>query len=291
MERVSSKSELRSAVAEARADGKTIGFVPTMGALHEGHLSLVRTACERTDLVVVSIFVNPTQFAPGEDFERYPRQIEADMELLGAEGVELVFTPSPDAMYAREAQVTVDPGPLARRWEGAIRPGHFAGVATVVSKLLNIVRPDIAFFGEKDYQQLKVVQRMALDLDLGAGIVGVPIVRDPDGLALSSRNAYLSAGERAAALALPAALEAAAESLAAGERDGEVLAGAMRSAAASRAGDALELDYAAVVDAETLEPLARVESAARAIIAGRVGATRLIDNRALVAPQAGGIPE
>ena len=287
IERVASKGELRSAVAEIRREGKTIGFVPTMGALHDGHLALVRAARERADVVAVSIFVNPTQFAPGEDFERYPRRVEADLELLDAEGVSLAFTPSVETMYAEDAQVTVEPGPLAVRWEGEVRPGHFAGVATVVAKLLNMVRPDVAFFGEKDYQQLKIVQRMARDLDLGAVIVGVPIVRDADGLALSSRNAYLSAEERATALALPEALEAAAQALAWGETGGEALAQRMRETVAERAGGAIALDYAAVVDAETLEHLPRVAGIARAIVAGRLGATRLIDNCALVAPEAG----
>ncbi len=282
IERIASKSEVRSAIAEARREGKTIGLVPTMGALHEGHLSLVRAAAARTDLVAVSIFVNPTQFAPGEDFERYPRRIEADLELLEAEGVEIAFTPSVDVMYGTGAQVTVDPGPLATRWEGEIRPGHFSGMATVVAKFLNVVRPDLAFFGEKDFQQLRIVERMVADLDLGVGVVACPIIRDRHGLALSSRNAYLTDDERSAALALPAALEAAAAALAWGEASGAALEAAMRAAVAEHAGDAVSLDYAAVVDPETLEPLALVDRRARAIIAGRVGATRLLDNCQLV---------
>lgn len=282
IERIASKSEVRSAIAEARREGKTIGLVPTMGALHEGHLSLVRAAAARTDLVAVSIFVNPTQFAPGEDFERYPRRIEADLELLEAEGVEIAFTPSVDVMYGTGAQVTVDPGPLATRWEGEIRPGHFSGMATVVAKFLNVVRPDLAFFGEKDFQQLRIVERMVADLDLGVGVVACPIIRDRHGLALSSRNAYLTDDERSAALALPAALEAAAAALAWGEASGAALEATMRAAVAEHAGDAVSLDYAAVVDPETLEPLALVDRRARAIIAGRVGATRLLDNCQLV---------
>jgi len=278
IERIASKAEVRSAIAQAKREGKTVGLVPTMGALHAGHISLVHAACERTDLVVVSVFVNPTQFGPGEDFERYPRDIDGDIAMLAAEGVEIVFAPSTEAMYGAGALVGVDPGPLARRWEGEVRPGHFTGVATVVAKLLGIVRPDLAFFGEKDYQQLAIVRRMALDLDLGTGIVGCPIVRDRDGLALSSRNAFLSAEERAAALALPAALEAAAEALAWGEVGGEALGEAMRAAVAAHSPGAVALDYAAVVDAETLEPLAVVDRSARAIVAGRVGATRLLDN-------------
>jgi len=283
IERIASKAEIRAAIAEARREGKRVGFVPTMGALHDGHLSLVRAACARTDFVVASVFVNPTQFGPGEDFEAYPRRVDGDLEMLGAEGVELAFTPSTEEMYAGGAQVTIDPGPLAARWEGEVRPEHFSGMATIVAKLINVVRPDLAFFGDKDYQQLQIVKRMVHDLDLGVGIVGCPIVRDSHGLALSSRNAYLSAEARRDALALPEALEAAARALAWGERDGAALESAMREAVAERAGDAVALDYAAIVDPDTLEPLARVERTARALIAGRVGDTRLIDNCQLTA--------
>ena len=286
MQTVNRLDPLRNAITALREDGP-LALVPTMGALHEGHLSLVRAACARTDLVVVSIFVNPTQFGPGEDFERYPRQIEADLNLLDSEGVEIAFTPSVQGMYGDGPQVTVDPGPLANRWEGEVRPGHFDGMATVVAKLFNIVRPDLAFFGEKDYQQLKIIQRMNRDLDLGLGVIGCPIVREHDGLALSSRNAYLSADERTSALALAEALEAAASALAWGQSSGGELEAAMRDAAKQRSDGAVELDYAAVVDAETLEPLAVVDRPARAIIAGRVGRTRLIDNCPL-APPAGG---
>ncbi|NTW28780.1 MAG: pantoate--beta-alanine ligase [Coriobacteriia bacterium] len=279
MLRIDSKDEVRSAIAEARRQGRAVALVPTMGALHEGHLSLVEAACARGGLVVVSIFVNPTQFLPGEDFEKYPRRIETDLELLGASGVEFVFTPSAEEMYGADAQVTVSPGPLAQRWEGAMRPGHFDGVATVVTKLLCIVRPDFAFFGEKDYQQLQIVRHMNRDLDLGVEVVGCPTVRDADGLALSSRNAYLSAEERQTALALPHALEAAALALVGGERDVHALEAVMLAVALGHPD--LVLDYAAVVDAATLEPLSQVDRPARAIIAGRVGATHLIDNLAL----------
>lgn len=284
IERIASKLEMRSAIGEARREGKTVGFVPTMGALHAGHLSLVQAASERTDLVVVSIFVNPTQFAPGEDFERYPRRVDDDVKLLQAEGVDLVFTPTAETMYDDDAVVTVDPGPLAKRWEGEVRPGHLTGVATVVAKLLNIVRPDLAFFGEKDFQQLAVVKRMALDLDLGARIVGCPTVRSEDGLALSSRNAFLSPQDRHHALALSTALESAAQALAWGEFSGEALDFAMRDAAAARAPGAMTLDYAAVVDPETLEPVVTVDRPVRALIAGRVGSVRLIDNCLLTPP-------
>jgi pantoate--beta-alanine ligase len=319
IERVGSKEEVHQAVAEAKREGKTIGFVPTMGALHEGHLSLIRTACRRTGFVVVSVFVNPTQFGPGEDFAAYPRDVDRDLELMSAEGVDLIFTPSVEEMYGTSAGtestgpaasagaarssdaedhteddavdrfeddarsgVTVDPGVLARRWEGEIRPHHFRGVATVVAKLLNIVGPDLAFFGEKDYQQLVVVKRMVRDLDVAASIVGCPIVRDCDGLALSSRNAYLTSAERCLALSLPRALDAAAEALAWGEVSGPGLNTIMREVVEHEAG--VMLDYAAVVDPETLEPLETVTDSARAIIAARVGRTRLIDNAELKVP-------
>jgi pantoate--beta-alanine ligase len=277
IERLGSKIEVRSAVAEARREGRKIGFVPTMGALHEGHLSLVRAARVRTDFIVVSIFVNPTQFGPEEDFEAYPRDLDADIAALSAEGVDIVFTPTTEAMYGRHATVTVEPGDLASRWEGETRPGHLTGVATIVAKLLNVVRPDLAFFGEKDYQQLQVVRKVAEDLDLAVGIIGCPTVRETDGLALSSRNAYLSAEQRADALALSEALDAAAHTLAWGERDARALEAAMVQTVASRGGR-VELDYAAVVDAATLKPLDCVGEPARALIAARLGSTRLIDN-------------
>jgi pantoate--beta-alanine ligase len=287
IERIASKSEMRSAVAEARREGKTVGLVPTMGALHRGHLSLVDAARERTDIVAVSIFVNPTQFAPGEDFDSYPRRVDEDVAMLGAQGVDLVFTPSVETMYDGEPIVTVNPGALANRWEGEVRPGHLTGVATVVTKLFSIVRPDLAFFGEKDFQQLALIKRMARDLDLGVGVVGCPTVRDADGLALSSRNAYLSAEDRDHALAFSQALEAAAQALAWGERDGATLDFIMREASAARAPGALTLDYAAIVDPDTLEPIATVDRPARALIAGRVGKTRLIDNCRLIPPPGG----
>jgi len=282
MERVTSKEECRQALAQARREAKTIALVPTMGALHQGHLSLVRAACKRADYTAVSIFVNPTQFGPGEDFAAYPRDLEHDLELLRAEGVDLLFTPTTEVMYAADAQVTVDPGPLATRWEGEVRPGHFAGVATVVAKLLNIVRPDVAFFGEKDYQQLRVVERMVRDLDLAVGIVPCEIVRERDGLAMSSRNVRLSPEERAQAVGLCEALEAAVRAVAWGERSGEALAACMAQEVAAR--PLVTLDYAAVVDPHTLEPVDTVTGPARAIIAAKVGPVRLIDNAALVPP-------
>ena len=229
MERVVSKEEVRQAVLAARREGKRIALIPTMGALHEGHLSLVRAACERADYVAVSIFVNPTQFGPGEDFEAYPRDLEHDMQLLKAEGADLLFTPTTASMYAADAQVEVIPGPLGELWEGAIRPGHFGGVCTVVSKLLNIVQPDLAFFGEKDFQQLTIIKRMVCDLDAAVRVVPCPIIREPDGLALSSRNAYLSPEERRAATVLYRALRTAETLALGGERDIALLTDAMRA--------------------------------------------------------------
>lgn len=280
MELLGSKDEVRQAVSAARREGKRIALVPTMGALHEGHLSLVRAACTRADYVIVSIFVNPTQFAPGEDFEAYPRDLDGDSAVLRAEGADIVFTPTASVMYAADAQVTVDPGPLAGVLEGVTRPTHFRGVCTVVAKLFSIVQPDLAFFGEKDYQQLAVVKRMARDLDLPVRVVGCPTVREPDGLAMSSRNAYLSAEERVAAPVLYRALRTAETLALDGEKDAGLLADAMRECIA--ADPLASLDYALVADAVTLEPLdALGEMPARALVAARIGGTRLIDNIAL----------
>lgn len=279
MERVVSKEEVRQAVLAARREGKRIALVPTMGALHAGHLSLVQAACNRADYVAVSIFVNPTQFGPGEDFEAYPRDLDHDLEVLRAEGVDLVFTPSTDAMYAANAEVTVDPGPLGVRWEGAVRPGHFNGVCTVVAKLFSIVQPDLAFFGDKDFQQLAIVRRMVRDLDLPVKVIGCPIVRESDGLALSSRNVYLSHEERVAATVLYRALRSTETLALGGERDASALAEAMRALIADE--PLASLDYAAVVDPDTLQPLEALGTPARAIVAAKIGTTRLIDNLAL----------
>ncbi|MDH4139152.1 MAG: pantoate--beta-alanine ligase [Coriobacteriia bacterium] len=282
MERVVSPAEARQAIAEARREAKTIGLVPTMGALHEGHLALVRASCRRAGYTAVSIFVNPTQFGEGEDFDAYPRDMARDLELLAAEGVDLVFTPGVEHMYPAGSSIAVDPGDLAERWEGAIRPAHFRGVATVVAKLFNITTPDLAFFGEKDYQQLKIVQRMAADLDMAVTVVGCPIVRDQDGVALSSRNAYLTGEEAAQAIALCEALEAAAEAVAWGERDAAAVEQTMAEEVS--AFRLVELDYAVVVDPRTLEQVTRIEGPTRALIAVTLGDTRLIDNAALEPP-------
>ncbi len=279
MERLASKQEVRQAVAEARREGKRVALVPTMGALHEGHLSLVRAASERADYTIVSVFVNPTQFGAGEDFAAYPRDLDRDEDLLEAEDVDIVFSPTPEIMYAPDAQVTVHPGPLGVVLEGVTRPTHFTGVCTVVAKLLSIALPDLAFFGEKDYQQLAVVRLMARDLDLPVKIVGCPIIRECDGLALSSRNVYLTAEERAAAPVLYRALRTAETLVLDGERDARVVADAMRETVAAE--PLAVLDYAEVVDSRTLEPLTVLDRPSRGLVAARVGSTRLIDNISL----------
>ncbi|WHT19841.1 pantoate--beta-alanine ligase [Crossiella sp. CA-258035] len=267
-----SPEELGKVTRALRATGRKVNLVPTMGALHEGHRALIRRARRIPGTVTaVSIFVNPLQFGPEEDFHRYPRPLEADLDACREEGVDLVFNPAPEAMYGTGAGVTVHPGPLGAELEGAVRPGHFAGVLTVVAKLLNIVRPDYAFFGEKDYQQFVLVKRMVADLNLESAIVGVPIVRDHDGLALSSRNAYLSEDERRAALAIPAALAAGA--MAGPEGPAAILAAAR---AAVEAESGLSLDYLELRSRD-LGP-APENGKARLLIAARAGRTRLLDN-------------
>lgn len=281
VESIASKNSMRSAVATLKRLGKTIALVPTMGALHEGHLALVRAAAERADVVVVSVFVNPLQFGVGEDFDRYPRKLDADRDQLRALGVDFLFSPSVEEMYGAGTQTTVVPGGVADRWEGERRPGHFEGVATVVMKLLNIVRPDLAFFGEKDYQQVAVVKNLVTDLDMGVRIVTVPTVRDADGLARSSRNVYLSADDRKVALAIPRALDAARAAIDSGERD--MLALVSRSIESLKSAG-VGVDYVAIVDPTSLEPVDTLGSGetARMLIAGDVGKVRLIDNAALV---------
>ncbi|MCZ2830062.1 pantoate--beta-alanine ligase [Modestobacter sp. VKM Ac-2986] len=250
-------------------------LVPTMGALHEGHRTLVRAARERGGSVVVSVFVNPTQFGPGEDFDRYPRTWDADLAALAAEGADLVFHPPVDEVYPPGAVgVTVHPGPLGDVLEGAVRPGHFAGVLTVVAKLFGLVRPDVAVFGEKDYQQLTLIRAMARELALGVDVVGVPTVREDDGMALSSRNRYLSAEQRATAAALSAALRAGA---AAGPSGADAVLTAARAVLAG-APD-LVPDYLELTDPELGPPPAA--GPARLLVAARAGSTRLIDNLAV----------
>ncbi|MBI2894453.1 MAG: pantoate--beta-alanine ligase [Deltaproteobacteria bacterium] len=261
--------------ARTRAAG-SVAFVPTMGALHEGHLTLAREAARRGELAVMSIFVNPLQFGPNEDFSRYPRPLEADLDKAGEAGTHLVFAPTPDEMYPPGDQTRVAVPALARGLCGPHRPGHFDGVATVVCKLLNAVGPCVAIFGRKDYQQLKVIERMVRDLAIPAEIVGMPIVREPDGLAMSSRNAYLSPPERERALSLSRGLASARAIFAAGERDAAALRAAAHSPVAAAADS---IDYVTVADPESLEELASaVGDRALVAIAARIGRTRLIDN-------------
>jgi len=278
LEQLDSKEEARQAVAQARRDRKTVALVPTMGALHEGHLSLTRGARKRADIVAVSVFVNPTQFGAAEDVAAYPRDLERDLELLDAEGVDIVFTPTAETMYAADASTTVDPGPLGTVLEGAARPGHFGGVATIVAKLFAMFMPDLALFGEKDYQQLLVIRRLARDLDFPVMIVGSPTVRELDGLAMSSRNAYLSPEQRAVAPVLYRALSEAVRKAEHGQASVAVLEAAMAEALACE--PSVEPSYAVVRDAVTLDPLERLEEGrpARALVAAQVGTARLIDN-------------
>jgi len=268
----------RAASRAAKAAGGRVGLVPTMGYLHRGHLELVRRARELADWVVVSIFVNPTQFGPTEDLERYPKDFERDRALCEGAGVDALFAPSAAEMYPAGFQSYVSVEELSRPLCGVSRPGHFRGVATVVAKLFHLSEADVAVFGEKDYQQLQVIRRMVRDLDLPVEIVGVPTVREPDGLALSSRNKYLTAPERERALCLSRALSAAQDLVEAGEPDaGRVLERVGAILAEGRA----EVDYAELRDAETLQPVDRIREEVILALAARIGATRLIDNRVL----------
>lgn len=273
----STREELSAALAPRRRSGEPVALVPTMGALHEGHAALLRAAREATGPgpVVASIFVNPLQFAPGEDLDRYPRTFEADLDLCGREGVDVVFAPAAAEVYPDgEPLVTVEPGPLAAELEGTSRPGHFRGVLTVVAKLFGLTRPDLAMFGEKDYQQLVLVRRMSRDLCLGVDVVGVPTVRERDGLALSSRNRYLGPEERRRTAALSRALRAAKEHGAAGA------ATALAAAAAELEAERIEPDYLEIrtPDLAAVDPAAPGPTDARILVAARVGTTRLIDN-------------
>ena len=256
-----------------------LGLVPTMGALHAGHLSLVQRAREECATVAISIFVNPTQFGPHEDLSRYPRPLERDLQLAQDGGVDLVFNPSADEMYPSRFSTHVEIGGPALRWEGERRPGHFSGVATVVAKLFTIVSPQRAYFGQKDFQQLAVVRRMVADLNLPVDVIGCPTIREADGLALSSRNVYLSEDDRPFATALHNALAEGRRRLASGERDGEAIRDAMERVLLDTPG--VSVDYAAVVDPHTLEPLTRIEGPAHGLIAARLGPVRLIDNQPL----------
>ncbi len=266
---------VRETLDAERAEGRTVALTPTLGALHDGHLEHVRRAAELADIRVVSIFVNPLQFGPSEDLDRYPRTLEADLDALAAEGVPYVFAPAVEEMYpAGPAQTHVVAGRVGSMFEGRSRPGHFDGVLTVVAKLLNIVQPDVATFGQKDAQQLFLVQRMVRDLDLRTRIEVVPTVREDDGLALSSRNRYLDADQRRAARALPRALEAAAS---AADLGVDAVVAAAQSVLMGE--KLVEVDYFKVVDPATFEPVPDdFRGTARALLAARVGTTRLIDN-------------
>ena len=261
--------------AVARA-GKRMGLVPTMGALHEGHLSLVRESKSQCDLTVVSIFVNPLQFGPTEDFSKYPRTLDRDAAMLRELGVDWLFVPAVAEMYPQGAKTSVEVAGLSARLDGGSRPGHFRGVTTVVCKLFEIVRPDRAFFGQKDAAQVAVLRKMVRDLDMDVEIVVCPLVREPDGLAMSSRNAYLNPGQRQQALVLSRSLNQVKSAISGGERDAEKLAGIGIQAITSEPG--ARLDYFAIVDAETLEPVVTVSRGTLVAVAAWVGTTRLIDN-------------
>ena len=278
MQTVRDIETLNEAVAQLRAGGGTIAFVPTMGALHAGHMALVAEGRRRASHVVASIFVNPTQFAPNEDLSTYPRREATDAKMLEEEGCALLWSPDVDTMYPGGSQISVRAGNLGEGLDGAARPGHFDGVATVVARLFEQVRPDIALFGEKDYQQLAVIRQMVRDRGLAVEIVGVPTQRDADGLALSSRNAYLTDEERQSARALPRALGEAAASIQRG--GGVALALAAAKDRLARAGFD-PIDYVELCDSETLEPVESLERPARLLAAAKLGRTRLIDNLAV----------
>jgi pantoate--beta-alanine ligase len=270
-------ADLRAQVAQWHREGLRVAMVPTMGALHDGHLTLVRRGRELADRVVASVFVNPTQFGPNEDFARYPRDEAGDGAKLASAGCDLLFAPTVDVMYPAGFATSIDVGPIATRWEGAFRPGHFQGVATVVTKLLSQAQADVACFGEKDFQQLAVIRQLVRDLDLPVVIEGVPTVREADGLALSSRNAYLSAEQRQVAGQLNRVLRETIATVLA--RPDTVEAACQQANAALLAAGFAAVDYLAMVDAATLEPLATLGSnPARIICTARIGGVRLLDN-------------
>jgi pantoate--beta-alanine ligase len=275
MKIITSPSDMQAFSRGVRRAGKRLGFVPTMGALHAGHLSLVKMARAQSDCVVVSIFVNPLQFGPTEDFGKYPRTFERDCQLLEAEGVDVVFAPSVEAMYPAGAKTTVEVSEISDRLDGRSRPGHFKGVTTVVSKLFNIVQPDFAFFGQKDAAQVAILRRMVRDLNFDLQIIVGPIVRESDGLAMSSRNAYLSPEERKQALVLHRALMKVCEA-AQTERNVQKLLDAGKQVIAGE--PAAKLDYFEIIDPETLEPVSDLSRGALVAVAAWFGTTRLIDN-------------
>jgi pantoate--beta-alanine ligase len=268
--------DLRGWTRAQRASGRRIGFIPTMGYLHEGHLALVDEGRRRSDVTIMSIFVNPLQFGPNEDLERYPRDLPRDRELASGRGVDALFVPSVDVMYPRGSEVRVVPGPSADRWEGAARPGHFAGVLTVVAKLFHLVEPDVACFGRKDVQQLTLVRQLIRDLDWRIEILGVSTIRESDGLALSSRNAYLGAEDRRQAVALSRMLQAAHQAWREGERRSDAVEQKMRAVLTEYSKVAVQ--YIAIAEPETLAPVKTVEGSTIVAVAARVGGTRLLDN-------------
>ncbi|MBD3426312.1 MAG: pantoate--beta-alanine ligase [Candidatus Omnitrophica bacterium] len=270
-------SKMRQFSRDSHGKGASVGFVPTMGYLHEGHLSLVRAAGEECDTVVMSIFVNPTQFGPGEDLDRYPRDMERDTELAEKEGVDAVFVPSVEEMYPQDHNTNIEvSGHLTEGLCGAFRPGHFRGVTTVVGKLFNIVNPDKAYFGQKDAQQAAVIRRMVRDLNMPVEVRVMPIVREKDGLAMSSRNSYLSPGQRHQALALYKSLERAREMILAGEDSAGKVKDELKKILLDEA--RLRIDYAEIIDAESFRPVERIKGKALIAAAVYVGETRLIDN-------------
>jgi pantoate--beta-alanine ligase len=269
-------AETRRAIAVARAAGKTVGLVPTMGALHEGHAALIRRARPECGFVAVSIFVNPTQFGPNEDFNRYPRTLPEDRVICEREEADLVFAPDASEMYPGRFRTFVEVGEMGMHLCGASRPGHFRGVATVVLKLLNIVQPDRAYFGQKDAQQVRIIQQLVRDLDVPTEIVVVPTVREEDGLAISSRNRYLEPADRRRATVLVQALREVRQRSVAGERDVRVLRAILTERVAATPG--ATLDYAEIVDADSLQPIEQITGPALAALAVKFGATRLIDN-------------
>lgn len=283
MEIIASPAAMQRWSEEVRRRGETIAFVPTMGFLHEGHLTLMREGRARATRLASSLFVNPTQFGPNEDFARYPRNFERDCELMRTVPVDALFAPEPDVMYPPGSQTWVEATEVTKGLCGDHRPGHFRGVTTVVAKLFNIVKPHLALFGEKDFQQLRAIQRMVTDLNFDLEIVPVATVREADGLAMSSRNAYLSPEERERALALSRALRAAADCVTQGARTAAQVAAAARSVIERTPG--VEIEYVEAVDAETLRPMTTLERPVVVAIAARVGKTRLIDNAVLAPPR------
>ncbi|HTS11354.1 MAG TPA: pantoate--beta-alanine ligase [Candidatus Limnocylindrales bacterium] len=276
MEIIRTVSWMKQVGRAARQEDRILGFIPTMGALHKGHASLVQAAKAQCAPVVVSIFVNPKQFGPSEDFQKYPRILDSDRPLLESLGVDYLFAPSPEEIYPKGFRTSVDVEGFGNRLEGRSRPGHFQGVATVVLKLFEIVQPRFAYFGRKDAQQARIIQQMVQDLNLDTEVVVGPIVREPDGLALSSRNTYLSPADRHAATALFRSLEALKNEIIAGERDAAHLIVSARRILDSETG--VKVDYVEIVDAETLEPVSRLRGRCLVLIAAQVGKTRLIDN-------------